>query len=99
MGRRRIIRGRKSRVSGSIVHRIHVRNGLAVAYYFAKNFQKSLELQSELSDVTGEELLHAGQAGNLWNRRHFLKPYLDKYDKAVKGQDIEEYIKSERRLY
>lgn len=44
----------------------------AVAYYFAKNFQKSLELQSELSDVTGEELLlHAGQAGNLWNRRHF----------------------------
>ncbi len=67
----------------------------AVAYYFAKKLSKELGVTVGIIGCNW-----GGTSASCWTSREFmeqetlLKPYLDKYDKAVKGQDIEEYIKA-----
>ena len=71
------------------------KNWSAVAYYFAKELSKKLGVTVGIIGCNW-----GGTSASCWTSREFmeqetpLKPYLDKYDNAVKGQNPEEYIKA-----
>ncbi len=74
------------------------KNWSAVAYYFAKRAFKKLGVTV---GIIGRNW--GGTSASCWTSREFmeqetpLKPYLDKYDNAVKGQNPEEYIKKQEK--